>query len=214
MATATAKKSTALALGSDVSSSSLADRLLDVSAQLDDLREQRGVAYLDGKPFDTSQIRALEEEFETLRNAEAEAVRRERIEAEMAQERRRQEVRKHIADTEPKRLEAIMAAETAATALVVALKDIETFSQELDTSLSKLGVRCADLSPDSVKTRFSNRLSAAMRPILTRGWREYGDIVFPNPFDSWMREWVPAEMQLIAPVIAKIQDTGKDNSND
>lgn len=203
MTKATAKKPTVLALGSDVSSSSLADRLLDVSAQLEDLREQRGIAYLDSKPFDTSQIRALEEEFEALREAEAEAVRRERIEAEKAQERRRQEVRKHIADTEPKRLEAIMAAETAATALVVALKDIETYSQELDSDLSKLGVRCADLSPDAVKTRFSNRLSGAMRPIMTGGWRRYGDIEFPNPFDSWLREWVPAEMSLLAPVIAK-----------
>ncbi|RVG50547.1 hypothetical protein [Sinorhizobium meliloti] len=182
----------------------LADRIIDVRARVDDLKEQRGVALLDSREFDSTELQQLETELDALVHAEGEAARRQRAAEEAAKERRREEVRKSIREIERKRLDAVRAAENAAVCLMVALRDTETYSASLDANFRLLGVISDKTTPESVKERFSRRLTATLKPLLVWGWRHYGSITFHEPRDcDAAQDWAQQESVLLEDHLSK-----------
>jgi hypothetical protein len=114
-----------------------------------------------------------------------------------------------VRNTEHLRREAIRSAENAAIGMMVALRDVQTYSDKLDRDMRALGVISGETAPDAVHERFSRRLTAVLRPLLTSN-RYYGQIEFPEPQDCFAGEWEVAEVALLAPDITKaLQPTAK-----
>jgi hypothetical protein len=90
----------------------LDDRRAEAAGRLDALWRERSAALLDGKPFADEEITAAEQDLDTLAEAEAEAVRREK-EAALIEERRGR-LRIELLDREAERQAAVMRAERRA----------------------------------------------------------------------------------------------------
>ncbi|MGV2104392.1 hypothetical protein [Rhizobium sp. 21-4511-3d] len=187
----------------------ITDRKLDVEARLKELRRQRGIALLDNKPFDGSEISALEDELDALTEAEGEATRRQRAAEATELAKRREAARTDVRLYEQCRQEAIKAAELAALDLYVALQDVSTYCEKLSRSITSLGGRPWETTSGAVRERLSQRLTVLMRPLLGRnpqqsGTTFYGSIEFPEPQETMSGEWVPAEAAAVAAEIKQI----------
>ncbi len=182
----------------------LADRRRYTESRLQELKNRRGVALLDNEAFTgDDEIAELEIDLDAIRVAEGEATSRKREALEVALEKRRDAARDKVREFERLRLDAVEAAHSAAIGMMVALRDVQTYSEKLDRELRSVGVVSLDTPPEGINERFSRRLTAVMRPLLTNGGYEYGSISFPGPLDCWAGEWRTAEEKLLAPAVKK-----------
>jgi hypothetical protein len=140
-----------------------------LETKLDGLRRQRGVAKLDGRPFDGGEIDAVSTELDALRDAETEKVRREREAAAKAWQAKRKELIEQRAHQVELYLEDVAAMESAArkylearNAAVARAETIAKLSHQIDAAVP------LTLSRSSVVSRLSGLFAA----LLSSG-REY-----------------------------------------
>ncbi len=177
---------------------SLDHRKSEVLSRLDELRQARGTAYLDGAPFDYADIEAAERELEAIVAAEGEAARRERAAHAEAADARRREMWAMVARTEKRRLEALDKAQKAAKDMAAAIAEtlacgveITNLTHQLDPSL-KLSLR------DDFAERLSRHLSTELRAAI-RFDRKWGAIQFPEHRDCDRGSWRAAEEKIQHP---------------
>jgi hypothetical protein len=195
-------------------------RRLDAQARLSDLRNARGVALLDGKPFDDGDIARAEAELDAIEVAQVETARRERQEATtvrlQAAARKKAKLRKMFKE----RMQAVDDAENACVGLMLALKAIHDTDMSMRGLIADLGYRLPNgLSTMPVELRLSLRISDALSAAIARGGK-FGRINFAAPSqgprlaDGTRRSdsWRDTELAAIGPAITAIIE--EDTSND
>lgn len=144
----------------------LSERIASTEAKLAALRAKRGAAVLDDADFDALEYANAEAELEALRDAEGEAVRRERAMAQTARGKRRIELRDRIKRLERERLAAVSEAEESVKALVDALKRAIEANGEIHNAVHELtGRGPVGFMPISFENRLSTYLAADMRKL-------------------------------------------------
>lgn len=162
----------------------------DAEQRLEHLRCERGIAHLDGTLFDDGEITEIEHKIDRLAKADAEATRRERERAALANEKRRGELLAEMQAKETDRLEAVAAAEGAARTLAGALADAKAHA----ASICHLASRISEPTPLTLTgPEFDNRLSDRLSAVLTTvpGARaKYGHMQLHfgtrKPDDDWI----------------------------
>jgi hypothetical protein len=177
---------------------SLDDRKAETLSRLDELRQARGAAYLEGRKFDHADIEAAERELEAITAAEGEVARREREAHGKAVEARKREMWATVARTEERRLKALddaqKAAKSMASAVAQALAcgvEITDLIHQFDPSL-KLSLR------DDFKDRLSRHLGSELRSAIDMN-RAFGSITFPERQDCFAGSWREAEEKIQHP---------------
>ena len=183
----------------------ITDRRAEAESRLEALRQQRGIATLDGQEFDNAALAAVETELDALTAAEGEAVRRDRQQLARAEMERIAGLRDKLAVTEEHRLEAIDRAETHARGLAEALKEAMTRSGELTRLLRALGAGAMQTDAYLAEHRLSLRLVSALKPV-TGLRREFGQIRLPDARKPFDEPWRAAEEAIAAPDITKAKE--------
>lgn len=145
--------------------------------RLEELRQQRGIALMEGKTFDNRLINVAESDVDACAAAREESVRRQR---EKAEER----FRIHTNDQKTKLLEVVESrqksiedAEAALKALADALERYLSTSKEACQLVNGLGGSFSTISEYEVKRRAAIRISLAMKPLMGTASR-FGGIEF------------------------------------
>lgn len=178
-----------------------------LTAEVETLRHQRGVAMLDGGEFDDTALREAERQLDALADIEAVQVGREREAAAQALQAHRAGLRAKLIKMHRHRLNAVDRAETAARDLCLALKHAREHAVEVGRLVKALGGRVPPGMCDSeTDKRMSHRLSDAMHP-LTGLRRRYGDLVFREPLKPYeVGGWKEGEEKLAADMIASVTE--------
>jgi hypothetical protein len=195
-------------------------RRLDAQARLSELRNARGVALLDGRPFDDGEITRAEAELDAIEVAQVEAARRGRDEAaavhRQAVARKKAKLRKMFKE----RMQAVDDAENACVGLMLALKAIHDTDMSMRGLIADLGYRLpAGLSAVSIELRLSLRISDALSAAIARSGK-FGRINFAAPSqgprlaDGTRRSdsWRDTELTATGAAITSIIE--EDTSND
>lgn len=152
-------------------------RKLGAIDNLDQLRRERGVALLDGKPFDDRTIVQAEAELDAIDAAEVEAERRRRVAQEAAVQARRAELTAHLTETVDVRSKAITEAELATYKLASSLEQLLATSKDISRTMQALGHNAPmSMDENSVKLRASLRMAAILGPVCGSA---FGRISFP-----------------------------------
>lgn len=134
--------------------------------KVDRLRRERGIALLDGHPFDDRTILQAEAELDAIDAAEVEAERRRREEHEAAIRARRAELKRHLVETLDQRSKAIKEAELATYKLASALELLLTTGKEATRTILALGHRAPiELGDNSVRLRAGLRVASILGPV-------------------------------------------------
>jgi DNA repair ATPase RecN len=178
----------------------------DAEQRLEHLRRQRGIAHLDGAPFDDGEITETEHNIDRLAKADAEATRRERERAALDNEKRRGELLAEMETKETDRLEAVAAAEGAARTLAAALADAKAHA----ASVCHLATRISEPTPlILIGPEFDNRLSDRLSAVLTTvpGARaKYGHMQLHFGTRKPDDDWVVGERDMIEFYLDKIRN--------
>jgi hypothetical protein len=177
---------------------SLEDRKTNVLSRLDELRQARGAAYLDGKAFDMADIETAERELEAITAAEGEAARREREAHGKAVEARRREMWSQVARTEERRLKALDEAQKAAKAMAAAVAQALACGVEITDLVHQLDPSIKTDLRDDFADRLSRRLGTEMRSAINFN-RKWGVIQFPEHRDCDRGSWRAAEEKIQHP---------------
>lgn len=177
---------------------SLENRKTDVLSRLDELRQARGAAYLDGKAFDMADIEAAERELEAITAAEGEAARREREAHGKAVEARKREMWATVARTEERRLKALDDAQKAAKAMASAIAQALACGVEISDLVHQLDPSIKTDLRDDFKDRLSRHLGAELRSAIDMN-RAFGAITFPERQDCFTGSWRAAEEKIQHP---------------
>lgn len=178
----------------------------EVTAQLETLRHQRGVAMLDGGAFDDAALREAERQLDAFADIEAVQVGREREAAAQALQAHRAGLRAKLIKLERHRLNAADRAETAARDLALALKHCREHGDEVEKLVKALGGSVPpNMTSAEAEKRLSNRLSDAMQPV-TGISRRYGNIRFHEPLGHERGEWKAGEEKFAAAMIASVTE--------
>lgn len=145
--------------------------------RLEELRQQRGVALMEGKTFDNRLINVAESDVDAFAAAREEHVRRQR---EKAEER----FRIHTNDQKTKLLEVVESrqksiedADASLKALADALERYLSTSKEACQLITGLGGSFSTISDYEVRRRAAMRISLAMKPF-TGSANRFGGIEF------------------------------------
>ena len=188
-------------------------RRSEAEAKLGKLRSQRGVATLDGKKFDASEIDALEHEVDALGEAAGEQTRREREEAQQEFTQRRAEMRKELAKLEDVRLRAVQDANLSCRKLAESIGQIiDTTRQEAEVAHAITGGAAPiPLQQPDIISRIVGRLSAVMSSIPGHRNR-LGNIVWRGAsLYSHADDWRQCEATLLEPHLKQLL---KETEND
>ncbi|TAV04042.1 hypothetical protein [Rhizobium ruizarguesonis] len=176
--------------------------------KLGQLRRDRGVALLDGKPFDDRTIVQAEAELDAIDAAEVEAERRRRVDQEATVQARRVELRAHLVEALDMRSKAITEAELACYKLASALELMLTTSKDASRTILALGHKAPQgLDDYAVRLRAGLRMAAILGPVCGN---TIGGISFPfarGPHladgTSLLDNWHDADALKIASSISK-----------
>ncbi|SMH36075.1 hypothetical protein [Mesorhizobium australicum] len=173
----------------------------DAAAQrVEDLRDQRAAAALDGLEFDDSLLVAAERELDRIADAEGLRARRSREATAQALQAQRAATRLKMAKSVKRYLAAIDSAEKASREMAIALKQVREHAEELNQQATVLGIGSpAALHGNTLEERLSRRMSVAMRP-LTGHTNRYGPLNWPPPPDPaahWFGSWIDAERAIL-----------------
>lgn len=177
---------------------SLDDRKTEVLSRLDELRQARGSAYLDGAPFDHADIETAERELEAIVAAEGEAARRERATHAKAVEVRRREMWVAVARTEERRLAAVDDAQKAAKDMAAAIAQALACGVEITDLASQLDPAMMLSLRDDFAERLSRHLAMELRAAVAFN-RKWGAIQFPEHRDCDRGSWRAAEEKIAHP---------------
>ncbi|MBB3288755.1 MULTISPECIES: hypothetical protein [unclassified Rhizobium] len=137
---------------------------------LDELRQERGIALLEGKSFDHKRILDAEAQLDALQIAEVEAERRRRENTErerLAQIKAKKAELRHLQNL---RLSAIDDAENAAVGLMLALKQLSATTLKASAAINALGFPVpVSLSPSEVDLRTSIRVASILSEATSNG---------------------------------------------
>lgn len=176
----------------------LSDLIDKKRAEIVAIRTSQGQAVLDGTPYDSSSAVELSNELDVLEAAFSEATRRLRTLQSELRERRIAQAHKQIRSLETEQLVTIARAETAAKELLETFQAADDATGEMREAMELLGFRRGDLAQAGLQERMSRRLTAVLKPILSRGWRRYGAIKFPEPRNCDAVDWVEDEKLIIS----------------
>lgn len=189
----------------DLDTHAIAARKDAVMLRLETLHGARGAATLDGKSFDNRQIAQAEAELAALGEAEAEAVRRRRTAAAVADGARCAALRRRIEEVEAQRLEAVARAEQACRAMIDAMAQVMTASGEIRAAARAMGGRSPfALAADDVEARLADRLTVLLGTVAARpGW--FGRLALRRPFfQAPTDDWRDAERRVAAADLAAL----------
>jgi hypothetical protein len=188
--------------------STLAERRTALTVEQDALRIQRGAALLDGGKFDSRRLSAIEVELEATEEVEAESARRER-DATAAAEKAAEELRLVAArQANADRLTALEEAETAAHAMLAALR----------TFLDKTAA-IADVSPSSnlsarqAEQRVSRLLASMLATISTNPFG-FGVANWNSIPPEYAGRWLDVEQKFTASATQHLSQTKEQSLND
>jgi hypothetical protein len=168
-------------------------------ARLEELRRQQGAALLDGTAFDRESIASLEDEIEALTDAESEAVRRERSEAEARRQEQRRRLQRQLRDAENSYLAAVGEAEQGVRAFVDAVLKAQKASLAMQAIAHSLtGARTASaLASLSFASRLSMRAGSVLSQIKPPSSR-FGELQWRVGMFSAEDRWSEKESMVVA----------------
>ncbi|WP_168879990.1 hypothetical protein [Rhizobium sp. P28RR-XV] len=138
----------------------------EAHVKLERLRRERGVALLDGKPFDNRMITLAEAELDAIEAAEVEAERRHREDHRAAVEARMAALRAQMEETLDRRSKAIIEAELATYKLASAIEVLLSTSKETTRIALALGHHAPMMLDDyAVRLRAGLRVAAILGPV-------------------------------------------------
>lgn len=180
----------------------LQERRIDIESQLEILRRKRGVAMLDGKPFDAKDMTKLQDELDAINEAEGEQARREREDIARREAARIEGLKQTLREVNEQRLEAVDRAEKAARELATAFRDVLDRSADATHIIRSLGHNSLHLDRYETEGRLSMRLRNALSPVTGKGNR-FGQMNLPAARDPFDEPWQAAEQTIGNPDIKK-----------
>lgn len=154
----------------------------DISARLEELRRNRGAAKLDGRPFDSTAIAALEIELEAMDEAAGELARRERDEAAKQLTSFLEACRAELVHSNDKRMDAVRKAEKALEEFGVAVRDVMKHAEMMTATCRNMGVPTpSGFTTQEHAQRISHFVALVLRE-MSHPYR-FGRINLPS---SWM----------------------------
>lgn len=180
----------------------VAERRQEIEADLDALRQARGVAMLDGKEFDVRPLNDLQGQLDALNEAEGEQARREREKIAIAEAKRIEGLKQTLREVNEQRLEAVDRAEKAARELAAAICDVLDRSKDATGIMRGLGVNTLHLDRYETEMRLSLRLRSALVPVTGLGNR-FGQINLPAARTPYDEPWKAAEQTIGNPDIKR-----------
>lgn len=189
--------------------------------RLEELRQQRGVALMEGKTFDNRLINVAESDVDACAAAREESVRRQREKAEERFRIHTNDQKTKLLEVVERRQKSIEDAEAALKALADALERYLSTSNEACQLVNGLGGSFSTISEYEVKRRAAIRISLAMKP-LTGTSSRFGGIEFINVSPAFVlgdgtsphHSWAEADAIKIAADVAKVlQEKSTDEQN-
>lgn len=163
----------------------LSERRMQANLELSELEAAQGAAVLDGKPFDLAALTAKRAEIDALGAAEAEAVRRERLEAAQAEARRKAALREEMSASIAGYKDALERAGEASKALAGAIADYRVHARDLHRQAYSYGMRVpVSIDPIGADTRLSRLIAGELRAVTSPS--RYGVIEWNSvPAPEW-----------------------------
>ncbi len=179
--------------------------------RLEELRQQRGIALMEGKTFDNRLINVAESDVDACAAAREESVRRHREKAEERFRIHTNDQKTRLLTVVQSRQESIVDAEAALTALADALDRYLSTSKEACQLINGLGGSFSTISDYEVRRRAAIRISLSMKP-LTGTASRFGGIEFINVSPEFVlgdgtsphHSWAEADAIKIAADVAKV----------
>jgi len=196
----------------------LQQRRIEVEAELEDLRRQRGAAKLDGQMFaQQQQLNRLQHELDSLVAAEGIHADRERADDESKRLQRLAALRSELTTLEEGRLEAIEMAEAAARNLVDSLNRAMLTTARM-TKVAYL--ISGDSTPlpmlrNETENRFAGRLAGVLCLLNSVGRHRFGHLQFVTSLypaaDNWREKEEAVLRHHLQPLIGGEQTEGTSN---
>ena len=172
-------------------------------------RRRRGVAVLDGKPFDDRRLTAVEAELAAAEDAEAESARRSHHAHEQAEDNWHSELLARVDSLSAERTEALGRAEKACGEMAMAIRDFKDATKSLLTVSERLGAPAPlQLGVNAVERMLGRLIAGALRKV-SRSGAGFGDIKWFTIPPEASGSWTDLDRAATGPIIKLLKATSR-----